>query len=286
VKASQQKGGLERVTFDMDFHFGIGNFGFYSAEAADSTIELPSIAPAGETTLLLCARLETSDEHRSSPVEVYLNDSLVGNCSFSSEPKVFRFSIPQRLINRQKGNRVRFRSSPFSPSTLGINSDRRNLEFILDYLKLGSLTQTEPVNSFSVDLGAASDVQQCILEGFYGRVDGSYRWTAPNATVTIPAPLALDAKESVRVRAVKSCPDPDFKQYLKVTLNGISLGERELVGTGDQFSIYDFPIGRLPHNSGATVIGIAVVPPWNPKQAVGSEDRRTLGCAMDWIRIE
>ncbi len=88
------------------------------------------------------------------------------------------------------------------------------------------------------------------------------------------------------MRAVKSCPDPGFKQYLKITLNGSLLGERELVGTGDQFAVYDFPIGPLPPVSGVAVIGISVVPPWNPNQAGASADRRTLGCAMDWIRIE
>ena len=108
-----------------------------------------------------------------------------------------------------------------------------------------------------------------------------------NATLTISRTAwLLSAEQSVRVRAVKSCPDPGFKQYLKVTLNGTSLGERELVGTGDQFSVYDFPIGQVPPVPGATVIGIRVVPPWNPNQAGASVDRRTLGCAIDWVRIE
>ena len=286
VEVSQQKGRLEQVTFDTDFHFGIGNYGFYSAAAADSTVELPGIAPAGETTLLLSARLDALDDRPSLSVEVYLNDSLAGNCEISSEPKVFHFPIPQKLVNRETENRVRFHSSPPSPAALRISSDQSHLGFILDYLKLGSLAPTEPVSLFFVDLGAASDVHQSILEGFYGRVDGSYRWTAPNATVTIPAPLTLKPEESIRVRAVKSCPDPGFKQYLKITLNGTLLGERELVGTGDQFSVYDFPIGPLSPVSGVAVIGISVVPPWNPHQAGASADRRTLGCAVDWIRLE
>lgn len=286
VKVSQEKDSLEQVTFDMDFHFGIGNYGFYSDEAADPTIELPGIAPAGAATLLICARLKPLDDRRSLSVEVYLNNSLAGSCEISSEPKVFRFPIPKRLVNGEKGNQVKFHSSLLSPSALGISTDQRHLGFILDYLKLGSLAPTEPVSGFSVDLGTASDVHRCILEGFYGRVDASYRWTAPKATVTIPAPLALNKGESLRVRAVKSCPDPGFKQYLKITLNGTSLGERELVGTGDQFSVYDFPIGQLTPISEAAVIGISVEPPWNPNQAGASADRRTLGCAIDWIKIE
>jgi hypothetical protein len=191
-------------------------------------------------------------------------------------------------VTKGKTNQVRFLSDTFSPAAWGISPDGRQLGFILDYLKLGSFSEIDRKSSFFVDLGTASDVQQCLLEGFYERVQGSYRWTAPEAILSITPPLTHVSGQTIRIRVVKSCPDAAFKQFLNVTLNGVALGQRELVGIGDQFSVIEFPIAQEPeaHAHGATSIRISVVPPWNPQKAGGSVDRRTLGCAIDWVKID
>jgi len=297
VEWSPHKDKLEQVTFDMDFHFGVRNTGFNSAESAGegesirwssahSTIELPAIDPEGETIFLMSARQEFPDGRSALPLEIYLNDMLLGHCALSPEPKVYRFKIPAGLVTKGKANQVRFHSDTFSPAAWGISPDTRQLGFILDYLKLGSFSEPGMKSGFFVDLGTASDVQQCLLEGFYERVQGAYRWTAPEAILTISPPLAYVSGQSIRIRTVKSCPVGEFKQFLNVTLNGVTLGQRELVGVGDQFSVIEFPIAQVPQAPGATSIRISVVPPWNPNKAGVSVDRRTLGCAIDWVKID
>ena len=66
---------------------------------------------------------------------------------------------------------------------------------------------------------------------------------------------------------------------------GEMAGRTELLGTGMEFREYPFTL-QPGTNSRQPVIQIAVQPPWNPAEAGGSSDSRTLGCAIDWIRIE
>jgi len=115
----------------------------------------------------------------------------------------------------------------------------------------------------------------------------SYRWTASQAELGIP--LSLDFRQGnefeISLRAVKSCPDAHFRQFLALSLNDIDLGQTELLGAGNEFKTYHFPVPKKAGLLQRPVIKIRVTPAWNPKRAGYSEDWRTLGCAIDWLKL-
>ena len=61
---------------------------------------------------------------------------------------------------------------------------------------------------------------------------------------------------------------------------------KELIGVGEQFREYAFPISPGAIDKGPTAIRFKVHPIWNPSLAGASADYRNLGCAVQWIRIE
>jgi hypothetical protein len=124
------------------------------------------------------------------------------------------------------------------------------------------------------------------LTGFYLKGGDRYRWTRSVARIILPVPITGDEEMTLKLRAVKSSPDPASLQRLSVVLDGKPLGDAELTGTGDQFRVYDFPIPRGLGNKPLPAIEIRVDPPWTPVTSRVSADWRTLGCAIDWVRIE
>ncbi|MFN8006835.1 MAG: hypothetical protein U0V70_07400 [Terriglobia bacterium] len=295
VRRRPPSGKSEPVTFDMDFHFGTKTKGFYPSEAggesirwssAEASIELPGVPLTGEATLLLSARQMHPEGTSKGQVKLFLNDQFLGQSSFSPEPGIYRFSVPPGVLRETQTNTLRFLSDTFSPVALGISTDIRDLGFILDYLKLVTAAPAPRAENLFVDLGSASDIHQGILEGFYERVSGAYRWTAPRAILTLVPPVIPGAGKVLRIRAVKSCPEQQLRQFLTVTLNGTSLGEQELVGSGDQFKVYEFPIPSSLATHGIEQIGIVVEPAWNPQKSGRAADQRNLGCAIDWIKMD
>jgi len=157
---------------------------------------------------------------------------------------------------------------------------------MVEGIRLESLTPISKADPFMVDLGSEADLLHVDLSGFYERDRDSYRWSGSVAEVELPAPLDSSEQLLLSLRAVKSCPDPAFRQWLTVEIDGQSVGKTELVGTGTEFKVYEFPLPRKPASTPQPVVRLSVSPAWNPNQAGDSIDTRTLGCAIDWLRIK
>src|SRR5207247_6184385 len=127
-------------------------------------------------------------------------------------------------------------------------------------LKLQSLAPITAHHPYFLDFGAQSDLVDGQLTGFYGREPGSYRWTEPKAQVILPTQLAAEPDLKISLRAVKSCPDPNFKQFLTLSVNDVDIGKTELFGTWDEFKVYQFLIPKSARGRPNTVIKIRVVP--------------------------
>jgi hypothetical protein len=287
-----------QITFNMGDNFGFRTEGFYQTEsnrdreifrwsAGSSVIDLPRINSSLDATLFLRLGRDLPPGVSSTPIKISFNRQLIGEPRLSTEFQEISWLIPRSLLNVGGRNELAFTSDTFSPALATGNTDTRELGFMLDCVKLMSnapITHSQP---YFVDLGAESDAIDCELQGFYGKEPESYRWTASQAELRIPLPLDLRQENEfeISLRAVKSCPDAHFRQHLAISLNDIDLGQTELLGTGNEFGTYRFPVpkkaGLLQH----PVIKIRVTPAWNPKRAGYSNDWRTLGCAIDWLKL-
>ncbi|HEU0005521.1 MAG TPA: hypothetical protein VFS12_05960, partial [Terriglobia bacterium] len=176
-------------------------------------------------------------------------------------------------------------SAIHSPAEDGLSDDRRQLGLMVDGVKLETLTPISATRPFLLKVGGEQDTLDADLSGFFSRDRDSYRWTEPRAEARLTVPLDTTGPLRLVVRAVKSCPDASFRQWISVSVDGREAGRAELLGTGMEFREYAFTL-QPGTNSRRPVIQIAVQPPWNPAKAGGSADSRTLGCAIDWIRIE
>jgi hypothetical protein len=148
-----------------------------------------------------------------------------------------------------------------------------------------TLTPISASHPFLLNIGSEQDTLDADLFGFFSRDRDSYRWTEAQAEVKLVAPLDRIRPLQLVIRAVKSSPDASLRQWMSVRVDGREVGRTELVGTGMEFREYPFTL-QPGTNSQQPVIQIAVQPTWNPAKAGGSVDSRTLGCAIDWIRIE
>ncbi len=285
------------VTLNMDFNFGFATKGFHSPEtnperetfrwtSGSASLELPQLEAERSAILSLRLAQDYPEKLNPSPARILFNDKLIAEMQLTPRFEVMRWEIPKDSLNLQARNQLSFTSSTYSPVQLGNSEDQRELGIMVDGVKLQSVEPISLNNPLQLDLGSEGDVLDADLAGFFGREPDSYRWTEAEAEVRLPVPVDGRTPLRLSLRAVKSCPDPAFRQWLSLNLDGAMLGKAELVGTGTEFRVYEFPLPRRLATGGQSVIRLTVDPPWNPAQTGHSADRRTLGCAIDWIKID
>jgi hypothetical protein len=257
----------------------------YRWTGASASIELPEIENSNDATLIVRLGQDLPEGVELGPAKILFNGKQIAEAEFRGKLHAVKYSIPRSLLNLQGANKVDFVSPTFSPASYGLSDDKRELGIMLDSLLLQSLRPISIANPYQVNLGSELGDVEGDLTGFYLRVADQYRWTEPVAKIRLPVPLENDEEMILSLRAVKSCPDPGFRQRMGISVDGREIGNAELIGVGDQFKVYQFPIPRnLPHSQMPS-IEIRVDPPWIPKSSGQSVDWRTLGCALDWVRI-
>jgi hypothetical protein len=284
------------VTLNMDFNFGFATKGFHAPEtnperetfrwtSGSASLELPPLK-AERAILSLRLAQDFPEKLHPSPVGIRFNERLIAEPRLMPRLEVLRWEIGADLLNLHERNQLSFTSSTYSPAQLGNSEDQRELGIMVDGVKLQSAEPISTSNPLLLDLGSEGDALDADLAGFFGREPDSYRWTEAEAEVRLPVAVDTRTPLLLSLRAVKSCPDPGLRQWLSLSLDGAMLDKVELVGTGTQFLVYEFRLPQRPVPSGRSVIRLTVDPPWNPAQVGHSLDRRTLGCAVDWIRID
>ncbi|PYV84811.1 MAG: hypothetical protein DMG05_23905 [Acidobacteria bacterium] len=296
LERNLQQDDSDSIAVNIGYNFGFMTSGFYATElssdyepfrwsGAKSTLELPRIEAAHDAVLLLRLRQDFPRGIIPAPVRIFFNERLIDESKPSSKFEVIKCAVPRSLLNLGGKNKIAFSSSTFCPARLG-GDDIRELGFMVHYIKLQSLTPITRYHPYSLDLGAESDVVDGQLTGFYGREPGSYRWTEPKAEVIVPRPLGPEPELEISLRAAKSSPDRNFKQFLTLSVNDVDVRETELLGTWDEFKVYHFRIPKSARGSPNTAIMVRAVPPWIPKSTdYYTDDWRTLGCAIDWLKI-
>ncbi|MCI0424116.1 MAG: hypothetical protein L0312_33715, partial [Acidobacteria bacterium] len=287
------------ITLNMDYSFGHATHGFHSVEtSADheafrwtsglASLVLPEFSSVHDARLTLRLAQKSPAGVARPAVRILFNRQPLIERLLSERFEVIRCGIPKDRLNRSHTgeNGITFQSSASSLADRGFSEDRRQLGIMVEGIRLESLTPISTAAPFFVDLGNEADLLQVDLSGFYDRDRDSYRWTGPVAEVQLPAPLDSSRQLRLSLRAVKSCPDRAFRQWLAIEVDGQSVGKTELIGTGTEFKVYEFPLPQKRDSAAQPVVRLSVAPAWNPAQVGDSSDTRTLGCAIDWIRIE
>lgn len=295
VKPRPQGGAKTYQALISHSNFGYASEGFHQSEfgadgnayrwsRGDASVELSEID--GSYPAVLIARLARPDlgAATETPVRIRFNGQDLGEVELSPRFKDYKIPIGRSQLARGERNRVEFLSHSFNPSALGGREDARDLGFMLDCIKLQSLVPMGGARAYQVDFGAECDGTQRL--DFYPTEAGEYSWSGIAPSLVWPFPLDPLQNYRLVIRTVKSNPDPAFRQFLTVWVNGVKLDTRELIGVGDQFRNYAFPISPRAVDRQAPTIHIRVRPVWNPSLAGASLDYRNLGSAVQWIRIE
>lgn len=295
VKPRPQEGPKTYEALISHSNFGYASEGFHQSEfgeggnayrwsQGDASVELSEID--GSYPAVLIARLARPDmgPATESPVRVRLNGQDLGAVQLSPRFKDYKIPIRKSLLARGERNRVEFLSHSFNPAALQGWEDTRDLGFMLDCIKLQSLVPMGGTRAYQVDFGTECDGTQRI--DFYPTEADGYSWAGISPSLVWPFPLDPDRKYRLVIRTVKSNPDPGFRQFLTVWVNEVKLDTQELIGVGDQFRNYAFPISPGSLDRQTPTIRIRVRPVWNPSLAGVSPDYRNLGSAVQWLRIE
>lgn len=295
VKPRPQGGPKSYEALISHSNFGYASEGFHQSEfgeggnayrwsQGDASVELSEID--GSYPAVLIARLARPDmgPATESPVRVRLNGQDLGAVQLSPRFKDYKIPIRKSLLARGERNRVEFLSHSFNPSALQGWEDTRDLGFMLDCIKLQSLVPMGGTRAYQVDFGTECDGTQRI--DFYPTEADGYSWAGISPSLVWPFPLDPDRKYRLVIRTVKSNPDPGFRQFLTVWVNEVKLDTQELIGVGNQFRNYAFPISPGSLDRLTPTIRIRVRPVWNPSLAGVSPDYRNLGSAVQWLRIE
>ena len=283
------------VTLNMDFNFSFPTRGFHAVEttadgeafrwtSGPASLELPELTAANEGVLSL-SLAQDFPQPLASPARIHFNGHLVAERRLPRRFEVIRWPIPGAWLNLNGKNTLSFDSAIHSPAENGRSDDRRQLGLMVDGVKLETLSAISASHPLLLNLGSEQDTLDADLSGFFSRDRDSYRWTEAQAEVKLTSPLDTTRPRRLVVRAVKACPDASFRQWISVSVDGRAAGRTELLGAGMEFREYPFTL-QPGASSRRPVIQIAVEPAWNPAKAGGSADSRTLGCAIDWIRIE
>jgi hypothetical protein len=283
------------ATLNMDFNFGFPTLGFHSVETtADgeafrwtsgaASLVLPALEAIHDGVLSL-SLAQDLPQPLASPARIYLNGHRVAERRLPRRFEVFRWPIPKAWLNLNDRNLIAFDSATSSPGENRLSEDRRQLGLMVDGVKLETLAPVSVAHPLLLNLGSEQDTLDADLAGFFSRDRDSYRWTEARAEVKLVAPLDRTRPLRLVIRAVKSLPDASLRQWISVSVDGREIGKTELLGTGMDFRDYRFTL-QSGANSPQPVIQITVQPTWNPAKSGSSVDSRTLGCAIDWIRIE
>jgi hypothetical protein len=247
-------------------------------------IEFPELKGSDDAILVVRLRRDVPENVAGTPMQEF-STTVIGGRNVS-QFEVFAFPISNLLLKDRTTNEIRFSSSTYSPARLGMSDDIRELGFMVHSLKLQLLTPITPQHPYFLDFGAQSDEVDGKLTGFYPREAASFRWSGPVAQIVLDRPLAADPDLKISIRALKSSPNPSFKQFLNVSVNGKEVGQAELLDKWNEFRHHDFPIPKTTPRSTQTTVAIKVNPPWNPSGSdTYTDDWRTLGCAVDWLKI-
>ena len=295
VKPRPEGGPKPYQALNSHSSFGYASRGFHQAEfgadgnayrwsRGDASVEMPEID--GSYPAVLIARLARPDmgEEIESPVRIRLNGQDLGSVRLSPRFEDYMIPIGRPQLARGERNRVEFLSKTINPPAIRGWEDTRDLGFMLDCLKLRSLVPMGGARAYQVDFGAECDGTQ--RSGFHATEADGYSWAGIAPSLVWPFPLDPARNYRLVIRTVKSNPDPRFRQFLTVWVNEVKLDTRELVGTGDQFRNYAFPISAGALDRNRPKIRMRVRPVWNPSLAGASPDYRNLGSAVQWLRIE
>lgn len=285
------------VTLNLDFSLGYAALGFHPVEisadreafrwtSGNASLQLPEIEALHDAVLTLRLGQSLPADVDAAAVKIRLNGKPVAEPVLPREFKVFRYLIPRQWLNADGHNLAELDSNTHTVAEGPQHEDKRQLGIMVEGLKLQSLVPTSATHPFLLDLGSEFDVLDADLHGLFGREIDGYRWTAEEAEIRLPGPLDLAQPLHLLLRAVKSCPDPAFRQWLQVEINEQPMGRIELIGTGKEFRVYKFLLPRKLKLELRPVVQLTVSPAWNPAQAGESQDSRTLGCAIDWVKIE
>lgn len=295
VKPRAQEGSKPYQALNRHSSFGYASRGFYQPELGeggntfrwsrgDASVEMPEIDATYPAVLI--ARLARPDVGAAteSPIRVGLNGHDLGPLWLSTGFSDYNIPIRRSQLAQGERNRVEFRSQTFNPSALGFGEDTRNLGFMLDSIRLQALVPLGGARAYQVEFGAESGGIQ--RTNFYSAGADGYSWTGVDPSLVWPVSLDPGKNYRLVIRAVKSNPDPRFRQFLTVWINDVRLNTLELIGVRDQFRNYKFSISREALDWRVPTIRMRVHPIWNPGLAGVSADKRNLGCAVQWMRIE
>lgn len=284
-------------TFSLNLHssFGYASTGFHQIELGggqdlyrwskgDASVELSEIDDSQPAALIVRLARSAIGPATKSPVQILLNGHDLGQIKLSQSFNNYKILISASQLAKGENNLVEFRSDSFNVLADQASEDSRELGFMLDCVKLQSLAPLTSSSFYQIDFG--SECAELRMNAFYRMKHDGYYWTGLSPSLTFPVPIDNSQDYDLFLRAVKSSPDPSFRQFLTIWINEVELETKELVGTGDEFSVYSFRIPGRALNKEPPVIRMRVHPMWNPSFQGESLDYRNLGCALDWIRIE
>ena len=284
-------------TLSLNTHssFGYASTGFHQTELGggqdlyrwskgDASVELSEIDDSQPAALIVRLARSAIGPTTKSPVKILLNGHDLGQIQLSQSFNNYKVLISASQLARGENNLVEFRSDTFNALANQASEDSRDLGFMLDCVKLQALVPLTVASFYQIDFG--SECSEIRMSAFYRMKNAGYYWTGLSPSLTFPVPIENSQDYDLLLRAVKSSPDPSYRQFLTIWINEVELETKELVGTGDEFSVYSFRIPRRALNKQPPVIRMRVYPMWNPSLQGESLDYRNLGCALDWIRIE
>ena len=295
IKPRKQGHTMPREALNRHSSFGYASRGFYQAELGpggntfrwsrgNSSVEMPEIDATYPAVLFARVARPDAGSATESPIRIRLNGHDLGPLRLSRRFSNYNIPIDRSQLAQGERNLVEFQSQTFNPPASGTGGDTRNLGFMLDSIGLQSLVPMGGARAYQVEFGVESERIQ--RTDFYAAEADGYSWTG--SAPSLVWPVSLDPGKNYRlvIRAVKSNPDPRFRQFLTVWINDVKLDTRELIGVRTQFRNYTFAISREALDRQMPTIRMRVHPIWNPSLSGVSSDRRNLGCAIEWIRVE
>jgi hypothetical protein len=158
-----------------------------------------------------------------------------------------------------------------------ITTHNMNLEFYRVVPAASTATVTLP---YVIDVGTGDF--GALVAGFYGREkagDLTFRWTAPEARIRLPAD-ALAQATVLLLNVAAPRPGVDVTR-LDLALDGAHWTS---LSVDQGFAVYEV---ALPPTTPAAnpVILTLQTEGWNPKAAGVSEDNRDLGVMLNWVEI-
>ena len=166
----------------------------------------------------------------------------------------------------------------YLPTQLYYEDESRTI-YLINQSK--TVKEYKPQKIVEIDLGKpAADV---FLKRVH-EVEEGYRWSSPNSTITIPIMVNKNFS-GYKINLSSNIPAYGNSRMAKIFVNG-ELIDNYIVDPEQTFERNLF-IPKIKINDEELIINIVVDPPFIPiKDLPGSEDRRTLGVPLSFIKIE